>query len=75
MARRAGDDPEYPGKRSAQGILTRPAGHRLHLQIQIGHIAQKVGGQHSVADGVERDLGALLLLKQGIFRHPQAELR
>ena len=75
LACRAVDDPEYFCKRSAQRVLTGPAGHRLRHQIQIGHVAQEVGGQHGVTDGVERDLGALLFLEQGLFRRSQPELR
>jgi hypothetical protein len=75
QACRAVDDPEYLGQRPAQRLLTRPAGHRLRHLIQIGHVAHKIGGQHGIADGVERDLGALLLLEQGFFRRAQHEFR
>src|SRR5664279_1511998 len=48
------------GQPTPGGVFARPAGHRLSHQIQEGHIAQKVSGQYGIADGVERDLSALL---------------
>ena len=69
------NDPEYLGQRSPHCGFTRPAGHRFRDQIQVGHVAGEVGGQHGIANRVEGDLGTLLFLEQGFFRCTQNGLR
>lgn len=61
---RAVDHPEHLRKRPAGRVPASPAGHRLSHPIQVGDLAVEVGGQHGLAEGIERDLGVPLPLEQ-----------
>ena len=58
------DDPEHFLERMTCCLLPRPARHAFSDHIEIGHIAPDVGAHDRVADGVERDLCALLFFEQ-----------
>ena len=58
------DDSEHFLDRVPCGLLPRPARHAFGDGVEIGHVAPDVGAHDRVADGVERDVCALLFLEQ-----------
>lgn len=54
------DDAEHLGERLPYGIPLRSAGHPFRHSIQVGDIADDIGADDSITNGVERDLGAFL---------------
>jgi len=62
-ARSAVDDSEHFFKGVTHGLGLRPSGQGFSDDIEIGHIPCNVGTDYRIADGVEGDLGAFVLLE------------
>ena len=67
LARCPFDDIEDFGERTAGCVLPCPAGHFLGNPIEIGDVPERIRGEYGISDGIERDLGALLLLEQSLL--------
>ena len=60
------DEPKHVVDGAPRGLRLRPAGHSLRDDVQVRDAAPEVRANHGVADRVERDLRAFLLLEEGI---------
>ena len=67
LASRGVPDLQDFGHRSACRLLPRPACHCFRNDIEEGDVSLDVSANDGIANGVERDLGAFLLLEQRFF--------
>ena len=67
LASRGVPDLQDFGRGSACRLLPRPACHCFRDDIEEGDVSFDVSANNGIANGVERDLGAFLLLEQRFF--------
>jgi hypothetical protein len=58
---------EYLINGTPHGVLDTPAGQGLGHRIQILHLTVCIGGNHTIANRLQRDLRRFLFAKQGLF--------
>ena len=63
------DQSEHIVHRAPGSLCLGPAGHSFSNDVEIGDPAPEIRAHHGIADGIERDLSALLFLEQrvGVF--------